>query len=413
MTALPRPKTRAGTGLLTAAVLGASAAFGPVPARAAAADDPEWITTVEIFRTADSQLARPETIRFGGWSRGSWGSWMTPEDLPPEYRRRAFRNDSIVLVDIAASGKAAGCRAVRPSPEPGLDRLTCELLVKRGRFHPKYAAPLRPIPSAWLMTVRWETRESAGSAPDRADGNPVSRLPAPAPPPPPLESYPDYSRWPRLEWEDAFDFVSSPDVQSHHPGGGAGEARVGLDLLVTPEQGATECLIGISSGNGALDEAACRVARKIELSYAEPCDGCVRKRVPLQIVWKRAGSHIRYPLHSRSRQLLESRRDYAGAMAMQTYSSRRRRLPFSLSRADYAGIADRTVTQRRLTAVMSIDSTGKPSGCRILSSSGNPAVDERSCVLLLERQRYTIRTDVFGDPAADEDRTVIDLTGLF
>ncbi len=69
--------------------------------------------------------------------------------------------------------------------------------------------------------------------------------------------------------------------------------------------------------------------------------------------------------------------------------------------ADYRGIADQRITDGRVDAELVIDERGVPTGCRVTRSSGNPAIDERTCAVLVGRARFAPRASDSGTPVAD------------
>lgn len=79
----------------------------------------------------------------------------------------------------------------------------------------------------------------------------------------------------------------------------------------------------------------------------------------------------------------------------------RRTIRAPLVANDYQDIADQQISDDHLAAELAIDEEGAPTGCRVSSSSGNPAVDERTCALLLEKARFTQRVDAAGTLIAD------------
>jgi hypothetical protein len=74
---------------------------------------------------------------------------------------------------------------------------------------------------------------------------------------------------------------------------------------------------------------------------------------------------------------------------------------FAPDSADYRGIADRRISEGRLEADLAVNEEGVPTGCRVTRSTGNPAIDERTCALLVERARFTRRIGASGRPVAD------------
>jgi hypothetical protein len=82
---------------------------------------------------------------------------------------------------------------------------------------------------------------------------------------------------------------------------------------------------------------------------------------------------------------------------------------FAADSADYRGIADRTITEGQLGAELAIDEHGAPAGCRVTRSTGNPAVDERTCALLVQRARFTLRMSASGTLIPDTWSILIDV----
>ena len=319
---------------------------------------------------------------------------INSEDIPVDLRRRPFKTRAIIEFLVDHGGRPLRCRTLVPSSDPRLDEIACRKSLDSG-YPIHYPAPLRTAPARWVMTVNWEVMTREEFAERR-------RQWAASPPPytgPPRYDRREYFGWPRLGWDDELEIVSSRDIQADYPRRAYGEEGVVSLALSVNSQWPTlqECEIGISSGNVALDQAACRVARKLELRYTRPCYGCMSRTIPLQIVWRKSGSHIRAPLRNPWPPVDPFKASGPAYVAW--------RQPLNDSttfrRADFAGIADTGIKQPWLKVDLAIDQWGKPQSCDVKGSSGNAEVDRRTCSLLLRRSRFTTRTDVFGDPAAD------------
>ncbi|HEX9931215.1 MAG TPA: energy transducer TonB [Allosphingosinicella sp.] len=316
------------------------------------------------------------------------------DDVPAELRRRRSRASSTIELDVSPAGTATACTVTRASGEPRLDRLACSLVSSRARFRPLYAAPGRPIAARHDITAEWEVTDAPP---------PVMFY---APPMPVQTPVVDYTRraWPRLDWWGPVDLVALPRIQESYPAGAPRGGVVGVDLLVRAATGIESCQVGVSSGNRALDEAACSVARTVELRYSRPCERCLDASVPLQVVWKReGGSHIRFPLPF-PRLSPAPPMDPADTRRPDARRPLPEALPYVISVRDYRRIADRTMTDRRFVAELAIDAEGRPTSCRTRRSTGNQAIDARSCEIILRRARYRPQTDVFGDPAPTPSR---------
>jgi outer membrane biosynthesis protein TonB len=329
--------------------------------------------------------------------------------MPPDLRGRNLDTRTYVALDVDAEGKVAGCRVVKPSEDKRLDAVACRLLSERGRFGISYEGPGKPAPATRIMSVRWETIDSAERA--RRARMPIAVAP-PAPPPPRFGA----SRvWPKLFHSDRLRPVSLPAIQADYPQGPdrPKEGIVSLDLLVSGPAGITGCEIGVGSGNAALDEAACRVARRLDLRYARTCEYCGEDRLPLQIVWRKRGSHIRLPLAMpSSRGGPPMLRDPADTRVATAYRLQARAISPAISPADFAKLPDKSHSVRSLRIILSIGANGRTAGCAIQTSSGNPAIDRRMCELLVRRARFEPRTDVFGDPVPSTQTLWIDLNTL-
>lgn len=87
----------------------------------------------------------------------------------------------------------------------------------------------------------------------------------------------------------------------------------------------------------------------------------------------------------------------------------RRAISGHLVASVFDGIADRTITEGEFLAELEIDTGGVPTACRVARSSGNAAVDRRTCEFLMEHARYTLRADVAGNLISDTFTQRIDL----
>jgi TonB family protein len=406
------------------ALLGVAAQAKP---SAAPATDMPLRSEVKILRVSPSAYRDANGSRFVGHSDSRWSDWISAEDMPAEARSQPFIAETYVTIEVDASGKPVACAATVPGPEPRLEALACRLLAQRAAFEPRYEAPARPVPATLELAIRWETRDARppvimplgppqgarppappAPPPPSADWIPPRRtelvrhapimLP-PSSPPPPSTSLAVFSGWPRLAWRGNLVFGPPPAVQAAYPAPARGpkEGIVSLDLVVSPAAGVTECRVGVGSGSAELDEAACRVARTVEMRYAAPCDGCGISVVPIKVVWRKRGSELRLPR----------------PVDDPAYSNRRKPLPLELSKGDYAKLPGLTVGHSRFGARLGVAGDGKPYSCEVTISSGNAEVDARTCQLLLKRQRYTQRTDVFGEPSPDVVPIHVDLRGLW
>jgi hypothetical protein len=154
--------------LLAAGALGAAPPPPPPPAQAARGAA-GWRTQVEFRQLRDEFAAAPDKARMGdypGWKR--FGRTTT---LPASLRTRVFDHASFAVVDVAASGEATACRVLRPTDEPRLDRLACELLEDDNfRFFLDFT---NPKPTTFVVGVRIRNVDPATAAREAAIPAPV------------------------------------------------------------------------------------------------------------------------------------------------------------------------------------------------------------------------------------------------
>lgn len=76
------------------------------------------------------------------------------------------------------------------------------------------------------------------------------------------------------------------------------------------------------------------------------------------------------------------------------------RLVRNLSRGDYRAIAGGRMPSGRAMVSLRVEPTGLPSNCRVVRSSGDPAVDANLCPLIQDRLRFRPAMDDQGRPIA-------------
>jgi outer membrane biosynthesis protein TonB len=377
--------------LAAALALASEAAQAQRSSAPAAGTAARWRTAVTVCRFAEREIGEADPVIPVASSRTCWQELeglVLPEDIPADLRRRRFDGRSVVAVDATAEGRAQTCRVTASAGDARLDRVACDKIVHRARFRPFYSGPGRPIAARWHLFVTWDITDA-----------PPPVFAVPVPPVAPVAA-PRPRPWPRFDWWGPFELVSLPRIQGAFPGDSPSDGVVGLDLIVTPQTGIEDCVVGMSGGDAALDAAACRVARSVELRYPRSCVDCVHEIVPLQVHWRRrGGSHIRFPLPWEGRPGgVAPIKDPADTRAAVSYRPQARMLPFRVSRADYRGIRDRTISSAEFHAALDVDASGRVTVCRSRGSTGNQAIERRTCQLIVRRARYLPRTDVFGDP---------------
>lgn len=86
---------------------------------------------------------------------GNPGTWFTSSDYPPA--ALSWGESAIVqfrlLVDV--TGKPTACHIQQATQGPAFVKLTCDLLMQRGRFKPAIGEDGQPIASYYLNSVHW------------------------------------------------------------------------------------------------------------------------------------------------------------------------------------------------------------------------------------------------------------------
>lgn len=90
------------------------------------------------------------------------------------------------------------------------------------------------------------------------------------------------------------------------------------------------------------------------------------------------------------------------AVATPTVSTQpRRAIAGHLTAGQYADLPDQTVVNGDFVAELAVDRQGVPTACTVSRSSGNDAVDRRTCELLMRQARYSLRSDAAGNLIED------------
>jgi len=152
-------------------------------------------------------------------------SWFSADDYPAEAVKNGTEGDVAFEVDVDPQGMPVACRITASSGSALLDRTTCDILLKRGRFKPAMAHG-KPVAGHYAETARW-----------RLEGMPGATAIDPA------------------SWFSADDYPMEAAKE-----GVEGTATFEVD--VDPEGKPTACRITRSSGSPALDKRTCEVVLK-------------------------------------------------------------------------------------------------------------------------------------------------------
>jgi hypothetical protein len=369
-------------------------AQAPVTSAKAAKMEPKWRSSVSLRRQGLGFNENAAVLDRTEYSDSRWREWITIDDMPADLRQTALSTETYVAIDVSPDGLVASCRVLKPSQDTRLDAIVCLRLQGNARFDPVYRAPGEPVAQKMNMAVIWSTRDITREPP----GPPMMMSGGISPP---KAGSPDYDDWPRRNWLANLVIKDFPDLQSAYPAGLRGAKGItGVDLIVTPTSARHECKIGASSGNPQLDLAACDVARSLKIAYPTLCSPCSTRRIPLQFVWAKKGSHIRVPLPREGSTPLTGAipRDPRDPRTALTHKVQFPMQIIALNRDDFADIVDKSRNKDTVRLTVDHDEAGKITSCRVVLSSGNAAIDQRLCKLVQKRGRFTPVEDVFGNP---------------
>lgn len=88
--------------------------------------------------------------------------------------------------------------------------------------------------------------------------------------------------------------------------------------------------------------------------------------------------------------------DGPGAIA-----TRARRIAGNITRRDFARVRAKGTAASSVSIRLSINATGRPIDCQVFRPSGDPARDQRTCQLALQRFRYEPARNKLGQPVED------------
>ncbi len=87
------------------------------------------------------------------------GDIVSARDYPRRTRDLRLGSAVTIALTVGADGRPTACRIVRPSRDPGADRITCDLATSRFRFRPARNAAGEPVASIYGWQQRWFTPE--------------------------------------------------------------------------------------------------------------------------------------------------------------------------------------------------------------------------------------------------------------
>jgi len=97
------------------------------------------------------------SVAKGATSRGSEGTWVTPDDYPSRALREEREGVVGISFDVGADGRATNCQVTAPSGSPDLDSATCAPFMRRARFNPAQdAAGAKIAQTGVTRRIRWQ-----------------------------------------------------------------------------------------------------------------------------------------------------------------------------------------------------------------------------------------------------------------
>jgi hypothetical protein len=124
---------------------------------------PETQKAIDTLRECNNGVLRQwgvDAAAFAALQRapmpiGSAADWFTSEDYPTAIIRKGGAGTSVVRLTIGSSGELLACEPVSKSGHELLDRTTCNLLRKRGRYEPAIGADGKPTQAMLIESVSW------------------------------------------------------------------------------------------------------------------------------------------------------------------------------------------------------------------------------------------------------------------
>jgi protein TonB len=117
------------------------------------------VAAMGLFAAAVSPIASAQTAQ---WHKtravpiGSPADWFRADDYPPAARRAHQQGTVAISLTVDQDGKAVKCDVVGTSGFPLLDSGTCEIALKRARFHPIPAEAGEAVSEAYVIPgIHW------------------------------------------------------------------------------------------------------------------------------------------------------------------------------------------------------------------------------------------------------------------
>lgn len=97
-----------------------------------------------------SLLRKPRPVGDGGVAQ-----WVTNGDYPDEALRRRASGTAVMRFNVGIDGRVNDCAIVVSSGDKALDRTSCAIIVRRGRYDPAIGADGKITPAFAVSSLRW------------------------------------------------------------------------------------------------------------------------------------------------------------------------------------------------------------------------------------------------------------------
>ena len=202
---------------------------------------------------------RPVAIESHATPRRALASYFGGDDYPASALSRREEGTTRFRLDVGADGRVSDCRVIATSGSAALDGATCRILRSRARFTPARGRNGRPVADQHVGGIDWQLV---------GDNFQPRVLAAPMPPAPPAPrlaptrgAVPAGPAQLRATARAPLQSYLSSDDYPASALAGRDEGQPQFRLAVGPDGRVTGCVVLVSSGSPALDNATCRIMR--------------------------------------------------------------------------------------------------------------------------------------------------------
>ena len=203
---------------------------------------------------------RPVAIESHATPRRALASYFGGDDYPASALTRREEGTTRFRLDVGADGRVSDCRVMATSGSAALDGATCRILRSRARFTPARGSNGRPVADRHVGGIDWQLVGEAFEPRVLAAPTPVPAPPAPrlAPTRGAVPAGPAQLRASAVAPLQSY--ISAADYPATALAG-RDEGQPQFRLAVTPDGRVAGCVVLVSSGSPALDNATCRIMR--------------------------------------------------------------------------------------------------------------------------------------------------------